>query len=340
MEKKIWSFAILLIVSFVITTTFTPKASQQAVKVQNVVSEKPLTIGYSNWAGWWPWAIAEQEGLFSKNGADVELRWYDDYSQSIGDFAAGVIDGNSQTLSDTISVAEEAVNSEVVVLVNDFSAGNDKIIGVEGVNSISDLEGKKVALEVGVVDDFLFSLALEKEGMSREDVNLIDLETGAAVAAFLEGEADAVGAFPPFWLEAMQLKNSKELVSSKDFPGAISDLLVVSENLIKDRPEQVQALVNTWFDTLDFMANNPEQSDKIMAARAGVTPTEFKEFKEGTKMLDLAENKIAFGKGKDMTHLSYAAKEIKRFLGKTKTFPRSATISKLLNADFINKVST
>jgi NitT/TauT family transport system substrate-binding protein len=78
--------------------------------------------------------------------------------------AAGQLDGNSQTLNDTISFAGDAVNGMVAVLVNDNSAGNDKIIGAEGIDTVADLAGKTVALEEGVVGDFLLSLALEDAG--------------------------------------------------------------------------------------------------------------------------------------------------------------------------------
>ena len=71
--------------------------------------EPAVVIGYSNWAGWWPWAIAEQEGLFAKNNANVELRWFDGYLASMEALAAGQLDGNCQTLNDTISFAENAV---------------------------------------------------------------------------------------------------------------------------------------------------------------------------------------------------------------------------------------
>jgi NitT/TauT family transport system substrate-binding protein len=56
------------------------------------------------------------------------------------------------------------VNGQVAVLVNDNSSGNDKIIVTEEIKTIQDLKGKKVAVEEGVVGDFLLSLALEKEG--------------------------------------------------------------------------------------------------------------------------------------------------------------------------------
>jgi NitT/TauT family transport system substrate-binding protein len=62
-------------------------------------------MGYSSWAGWWPWAIAEQEGLFEANGANVELIWFDGYLESMQALASGQLDANCQTLNDTISFA-------------------------------------------------------------------------------------------------------------------------------------------------------------------------------------------------------------------------------------------
>ncbi|HEY9815485.1 MAG TPA: ABC transporter substrate-binding protein [Candidatus Obscuribacterales bacterium] len=274
----------------------------------------PLVLGYSNWAGWWPWAIAEEEGLFAANGANVELRWFDGYLESMEAFAVGQLDANCQTLNDTISFAADAVNGEVVVLVNDNSAGNDKVIVTEEITTIQDLAGRNVGLEEGVVGDFLLTLALEEAGMSRSDVNIRGLETGEATAAFAAGQLDAVAAWPPYWLTALQLEGSKELLSSQDYPGAIPDLLVVSQVMIDERPDQVQALVNTWFDVLAFMDENPDRAQEIMAQRADVSLDEFQLFTDGTRMFTLEDNLEAFSPGEDMKHMPFAAQRMADFM--------------------------
>lgn len=306
-----------LAVSFAAALTLTISCSQ-GTNVSNSggadVPGETITIGYSNWAGWWPWAIAEQEKLFEKNGVNVELKWFDGYVESMEAFAAGRLDGNAQTLNDTISFAAGAVNGEVVVLVNDNSEGNDKIIVDQSINSVEDLKGKKVAVEEGVVDDFLLSLALEEKGLKRSDVEIVPLETGKAAAAFAAGQVDAVGAFPPFWLTALTREGSKELISSKEFPGAIPDLLVMSETMVKENPEQVQAIVDTWFDVLDYMKENPEKSDKIMAKRAGVSPEDFKKFQDGTRMFSIEDNLEAFTPGDSMKHMPYSSKIMADFM--------------------------
>lgn len=299
----------------------------------------PIVIGYSNWAGWWPWAIAEQEGLFAANNVNVEMRWFDGYVESMEAFAGGQLDGNCQTLNDTISFAADAADGEVAVLVNDNSAGNDKIIVTEDINSVEDLKGKKVAIEEGVVDDFLLSLALDEAGMSRDDVEIVPLETGAAAAAFAAGQADAVGAFPPFWLTALERPGSKELITSNDFPGAIPDLLVMSQKIIDERPEDVQAIVKTWFDTLAFMEENPEKSDEIMAARADVTVEELQLLKEGTRLFTLEENLEAFSEGEGMKHMPYAAVSMAEFMVEVGFIPEAPELEPILDDQFVKALA-
>ena len=332
MTKKIWILAALLLATFLLTVNFQKTPIEKAADAL----DRPITIGYSSWAGWWPWAIAEQEGLFAKRGLSVELKWFDDYSDSLKELAAGVIDGNSQTLNDTISFAGEAVKGEVIVLVNDNSAGNDKIIAANGVNNIKELKGKKVLVEPGVVDDYLLSLALQREGLSRNDVEILGLETGAATAAFKAGTGDAVAAFPPFWLDAFERKGAKEIASSREFPGAIPDLLVVTQELVDKYPDKVKALVDVWFDILQFMASNVAQADEILANRAQVNSEDLQLFKKGVQIFSLEDNLEAFSNGNEMKFMPYAAREISDFLeDNLKSFEKKPNLKKIFNDSFI-----
>ena len=307
MQFRKWSgLAAMLVLSCLLTVGCGSILSQQ--------STEPITLGYSSWPGWWPWAIAEQEGLFEANGVNVRLKWFDNYTESLEALAAGEIDGNCQTLNDTLSFGANAANGEVAVLVNDNSEGNDKIIVDNAIQNIWTLKGKKIALEAGVVDDFLMTLALESVGLSRNDVQVVNMDTESAAKAFLAGQVDGVGAFPPFWDTALKREGSRELVTSKDFPGAIPDLLVVTQTLIDRNPKQVQGLVNTWFDVLKFMRQNPDRANQILAERADITLNDLQKFQAGTRIFSLADNINAFTPGEDMNHLDFAAKESVFFL--------------------------
>jgi NitT/TauT family transport system substrate-binding protein len=171
--------------------------------------------------------------------------------------------------------------------------------------------------------------------MKRDDVEIVPLETGAAAAAFASGQTDAVGAFPPFWLTALKREGSKELVSSADFPGAIPDLLVVTQKLIDEKPEQVQGLINSWFDTLEFMKQNPTKADEIMAERAGVTVEELQQFKKGTKMFTIEDNLEAFSQGDNMKHMSFAAPKMAKFMVDVDFIPQAPDLTKIFDDRFV-----
>lgn len=272
-----------------------------------------ITIGYSAWPGWFPWAVAQEQGLFEKNGVDVELKWFDSYTDSINALSSGAIDANSQTLNDTLSAVSGGAQLKVV-LVNDNSTGNDQIIAREGINSVADLRGKKVAVEEGTVDHYLLLLALEEANLKQEDIELVPMLTDAAATAFVNGEVDAVGVFAPFTSTALTLPGSQAIATSAEFPGAIPDHLAVSDELVNDRSDDVQKIVNTWFDTIAWIKDNREAAIKIMAERGGVSVEEYKSYDSGTTIFTRQQNLDAFTPGTTPKHLNFQADEISDFI--------------------------
>lgn len=330
--RTLLSLFSVFLLSLLVAVSCTP--SQQTSTSGTSSATTPIQMGYSAWPGWIPWQVSEEQKLFDANNVNVDLKWFDGYLDSINALTAGQLDASIQTLNDTVSSVAAGAD-QVVVLVNDNSTGNDKIIVREGINSIADLKGKKVAAEEGTVDHFLLLLGLEEASMSGADIDFQPLETGAAAAAFVAGQVDAVGVFAPFTSKALERPGSKELFSSKDFPGAIPDHLVVSRKLINERPQDVQALVNTWFNTLDFIRANREKAYAIMAQRAGVTVEEYKQYDAGTKIFSIEENLKAFSPGGDMTSLPTAAQEISKFLVEAGLAKQAPDLSKIFDDQFV-----
>jgi NitT/TauT family transport system substrate-binding protein len=83
---------------------------------------------------------------------------------------------------------------------------------------------------------------------------------------------------------------------------------------VKDRPEDVQKIIDAWFMTMDFLKANPDRAIAIMAKKAGVSVAEYREYDAGTTLFTLQQNLTAFTSGNDMTHLDFAAKEVGEFM--------------------------
>jgi NitT/TauT family transport system substrate-binding protein len=330
------------ILLFVITLSLTVACTNPATYIKTTTEDEitssagvdAVRLGFSAWPGWFPWQVAQEKGIFKEQQVPVDLKWFDGYLESISTLTAGQIDANSQTLGDTVSSVVGGAE-QVVVLVNDNSTGNDKVIVREGINSIEDLKGKKVAAEEGTVDHFLLLLGLQKAGMSAKDIQFVPLETGKASSAFVGGQVDAVAVFAPFTTQALKRPGSKELFSSKDFPGAISDHLVFTRKYIEESPDKVQALVDAWFTTLEVIQKNPERATEIMARRAGVSVAEYQQYADGTKLFTIEENLKAFIPGTDMTSLHYAAEKLGEFLVEVGLATNEPDTSNLFDDRFI-----
>jgi NitT/TauT family transport system substrate-binding protein len=239
-------------------------------------------------------------------------------------------------LNDTISSVAGGAK-EVIVLTNDNSTGNDQIIARPGINSVAELKGRTVAAEQGTVDHYLLLLALRRAGLAEDDVTFKPLLTDAAAAAFKAGKVDAVGAFAPFTSTALQLPGSKAVATSKDFPGAIPDHLVVRSDLVKKNPKTVQALVKTWFDTLAWISANPDKAVNIMAKRAGVSVADYKAYDKGTTIFSLQDNLKAFTPGPADANLDFQAKKISDFLVGTKLVDARPDLDGLLDDTFVKQ---
>jgi NitT/TauT family transport system substrate-binding protein len=292
-----------------------------------------LTIGYSAWPGWFPLAVAEQEGLFDKAGLDVDLKYFTDYTASLDALVAGKVDVNAQTLNDTIFAVSSGAEQKIVV-VNDNSTGNDQVICDKSITSIQQLKGKTVAAEAGVVDHFLLLQGLTKAGMTEKDVDFKGVKTDAAAAGFASGQFDCVAVFAPFTTQAMERQGAHVLFSSADFPGAIPDHLVATAKAAKDAAT-MQKLVDAWYATLDWIDAHHDEAVAIMAKKAGVSVDDYEDYAKGTTIFTPEEALKAFEDRKDdPTSLPEMARRTTPFLVSSGLAKDEADISGLFEPRF------
>ena len=296
-----------------------------------------ITLGFSAWPGWLPWEVAQAQGLFAHNGLNVDLKYFDNYTDSLIALETGALDANSQTLGDTLN-SLSAGAKQTIVLVNDNSTGNDKIVAREGITSVADLRGKRIAVEQGTVDHYLLLLALEQAGLGQGDVTLDPLARDAAAAAFATGREDAVCVSAPFTTKALQRTGSHAISTSAEFPGAIPTHLVVRPALIKAHPDAVQALVNTWFETLRWIKDHKDAAITIMARQGGVGVQDYKTYDAGTTIFTRQQNLDAFTAGTTPQHLNYQAAQTADFVFGTGMVQHRPSLDGLLDDRFVKAV--
>lgn len=276
----------------------TAKIPESSEKSKGALNTKPITIGYSDWPGWVAWQVAIEKGFFKEAGVNVDFKWFD-YSASINAFSANQLDAISVTNGDNLVIASGGTKG-AMIMVTDYSAGNDVIIAKNGINSIADLKGKQIAVEKGLVDHLLLSTALDDAKIKPNEVKLINSMTNELPQVFNTPDVAAIAVWQPVANQALKsVSGSKIIYSSKDKPGLIYDTLTVNMTHLSAHKEEWKKIIQVWDKTVRFIQDpaTHDEAVKIMASKVGVDPKQYAQFIGGTHLLDLESNKTVFNKG-------------------------------------------
>lgn len=299
---------------------------------------EPLKIGYSDWPGWVAWQVAIEKNWFKDVGVDVKFEWFD-YSASMDAFSAGKLDAVLMTNGDALVTGAGGARN-VAILITDYSNGNDMIVAKPGVNSVTDLKGKKVAVEVGLVEHLLLRNAMKKAGMKAGDIEIVNAKTNEMPQVLASKDIAAVGAWQPIAGQAMKAApGAKPIITSADEPGLIYDVLAVNPASVKARRDEWLKVVKLWDKVVAYINDPKTQPDavKIMAARSGVSPVEYLPLLKGTQLLTLEQGRKAYEKGDGYRSLYGSTDIANTFNWFNKVYPYSQKIETYIDPSLTNE---
>lgn len=174
-----------------------------------------VTFGYiGDFNGTSLLAVAEKEGLWKDAGLDVDTKVFTDGPTQITALGAGSLDYGYIGPG---AVWLPASGQAKIIAVNTLGDA-DRVIAQPGIESIEDLKGKKVAVPEGTSGDMILGLALEKAGMTKDDVEIVPMDPPTIVSAFSAGQVDAAGTFyPSIDTIKQQVPDLVELATDSDF---------------------------------------------------------------------------------------------------------------------------
>jgi NitT/TauT family transport system substrate-binding protein len=283
-----------------------PSASAATVAPPPPVAapKAPLRIAYSDWPGWTAFEVGIQKGWFKEAGLNVEFSWFD-YLPSLDAFSSGKVDAVMVTNGDALVTGANGAKSKMILLT-DYSNGNDKVIARPNIKSFKDLKGKKVGLELTLVEHLLFLKGCEKNGMKASDVQLVNFATNETPQALTSGQVAAVAAWYPVSSQALRaVPGAKPIFSSADVPGLIYDTVAVNLTSLAQRHDDWVKLVKVWYKISDFVRDPKTQGEAvaIMAAKVGVKAEEYAAAMPGTYFLSLEESKKRYAKAPGLESL-------------------------------------
>jgi len=320
----------------------TPKATA-AAPADKPSAGGPLRIAYSDWPGWVAWDVGIQKGWFKEEGVEVDFKWFE-YVPSMDAYAAGKVDAVAMTNGDALVTGsgEKGVPS-VAILINDYSNGNDMVVAKPGITSPAQLKGKKVGVEVGFVSHLLLMNALESANLTDKDIEIVNVPTDQTPQTLKSGSVDAIVAWQPNSGQALkEVAGSKAIFTSANVPGVIYDVLAVNPKSLTERRDDWMKVTKVWMRIADFIKDekNLDEAAKIMSARVGLEPDEYKKLMAGTFFLDLAGNQKHFAKGETLESIYNSSKVVDKFQVDNKVYDAPMTYDTYLDPSLVEELST
>jgi NitT/TauT family transport system substrate-binding protein len=256
-------------------------------------------------------------------------------------FAAKQLDAVCMTNGDTL-VTGATGGRGVMILINDYSNGNDMVVAAPGINSMAELAGKKIGVEIGFVSHLLLNNGLKEAGLSESDVELVNVPTDQTPQTLASGDVSAIVAWQPNSGQALQaVAGSKAVYSSADEPGLIYDVLAVSPESLAERREDWVKVLKAWYKAVDFI-KDPATRDEaiaIMAARVELSPEEYAPFLEGTYLLSLDEAKaIGNAETEDFSSLVGSTKIVDGFQVANEVYAEPQDLDSYIDMSLLNEL--
>jgi len=162
-----------------------------------------------------------------------------------------------------------------VAFVLDVAGDNEALVARNGsnINSIADLRGKRVGTPFASTAHYSLLAALSQNGLSANDVQLVDLQPQAILAAWDRGDIDAAYTWLPT-LDDLR-KTGKDLITSRQLAKdgkPTLDLAAVRTEFSDAHPEVVDTWRKQEARALDTIKDDPDAAAKAIAAEIGLSP--------------------------------------------------------------------
>ena len=235
-----------------------------------------VTIGTQ--VGLIPESIAIAEGWLTEAlGVEVDVVKFDAGRDVIAAMASGSIDfGLVGSPPAALAVANgvpcqvffmQCVTGETQALI---------IRGNLGIRDAQGLIGRKIATTFSSTSHYSLIKYLEVNNVNPSDVDIIDMNTGDMLAAFLEGNIDGAYTWDPIITQiknngGVMLTNSREMA---DRGYATMDLDIVRTEFAEQYPDLVGAYVSTMDRAVALSRSDPKAAAAALARFTGLTEEE------------------------------------------------------------------
>jgi taurine transport system substrate-binding protein len=217
-----------------------------------------VTVAYQTSAE--PAKVAQADNTFAKeSGASVDWRKFDSGASVLRALASGDVQIGNIGSSPLAVAATQQLPIEAFLLASQL--GNSEALVVKkSISTPKDLIGKRIAVPFISTTHYSLLAALKHWGIKPTDVQLVNLQPPAIIAAWQRGDIDGAYVWAPAVNELE--KDGKVLTDSSQvgkWGAPTLDVWVVRKDFAQQHPEIVTAFARSALDAQKAYIDNPQQ---------------------------------------------------------------------------------
>ncbi len=259
--------------------------------------DNTIRILAPTWVGFAPALVAQDLGCYEEEGVTLDFRFEDDRANVMAAMERGDIDADMRTVGEHQGRPRVPETPGTIIGTIDVSVGGDGVIVDGSIETVADLEGKTIAIEPNIPARLLLQMELAKVGLSIGDVELREIATADTIAVFSDRSIAAVGTYEPFLGQAVQIvtdRNPRVLVSSREEPDIIVDIITARDASLEGNPGKFESLLRCIYRAVDFQRANPGEFSELAAPYYGLTPADVTEIIETSLAYTTYEEAVEF----------------------------------------------
>jgi len=252
------------------------------------------TADSGKWVGFAPFYLAKAKGFDVQNGVDLKIEKVGSSDARRQMLASGQVDFLTPTIDGAVFNANAGMDVKII-MAYDTSNGGDGIVSSKTIVSPPDLKGKKVGATKGFTNYFFLKYIMNQNGLTDSDLTIVDMPDDLIASALLAGELDAGAVMEPAISQLVAQGDFKLLVSSKDTPGVVTDIVLARTASIREKEAGLLGVMRAWLDALAYWDQHRQEANSMMAKEYGMTLEEFEQAIESVRWLGKQDNLDYFG---------------------------------------------
>jgi NitT/TauT family transport system substrate-binding protein len=215
--------------------------------------------------------VALTLGYFREEGLEVNAQLYPYGKLAIEDLLAGKADFATVAETPVMFAIMQGEKLAVLATIETSNVSNAILARKDrGIRSPEDLKGKKIAVTSGTILEFFLDSVLTLHGISRNEVEVVDLKVGEMAEALVRGDIDAVSTFTHFkTLTQRKLGEGAITFQDKDIYKETFNI-VATQEYIRNNPGKIKKMLRALVRAEDFAHENPAETQRIVAEFSGI----------------------------------------------------------------------